>query len=56
MNFMSLEKAMSIVYSLALQNALDPGRIDPELLEEALRQQNALGVVHDFIVNELGED
>lgn len=51
---MKLEEAMEIVYSLAEENAL-PKRCDPSLTKEATRQQEALAVVHDFIVNVVSE-
>lgn len=55
--FMPIADAMEIVYDLALQNALrwDLDKPD-ELYEEMLRQQTALSVVHDFAVNQLGDD
>lgn len=57
-NFMELGEALSIVYELGEQNALDPDDCDDEqvLREEALRQRIALDTVHDYIVNHHGEE
>jgi hypothetical protein len=55
-NFLMVEEAMEIVYSLASQNALDEKDADtPELLAECRRQQTALKVVWDFIANNMEE-
>lgn len=51
---MKVEDALEIVYSLAEENAL-PARCDPPLGQEAEKQQEALNVVHDFIVNVISE-
>lgn len=55
--FMSIETAMGIVYELAEQNALesDLDKLD-EMYDEMTRQHLALDVVHDFAVNQLGDD
>lgn len=54
---MDLGRAMEIVYELAQQNALDPERLeDAELAPHAAEHQEALAVVHDFIVNQLADD
>lgn len=53
---MDTADAFQIVYDLAEQNALDPSTCDKELIDEARKQQEALGVAHDFIVNQLGDD
>ena len=58
-NFMELGEALEIVYELAKENALDPDYAQLEgggLEEEADRQRVALNVVHDFIVNNFGEE
>ena len=47
--FMSTQDAFEIVYELAEQSALD-GK-DSELKEEAEKQQLALNVAHDFLIN-----
>ncbi len=53
---MSTGDALEIVYELAHQNALDPDDvIDDDLRDEALEQQEALDVVHDFIANNFAE-
>ena len=56
-DFMPLEEAVQVVYDLALQNALstDLDELD-ELYEEMQRQHRALDTVHDFAVNQLGDD
>jgi hypothetical protein len=55
-NFMLLENAIEIVYNLAEQNALSKDNAEtPELLNEYYKQQVALRVVHDFIVNHIAE-
>lgn len=51
---MKLEEALEIVYDLAIENAL-PTRCDPLLSREAKRQQEALSIVHDFMVNVVSE-
>jgi hypothetical protein len=48
---MSTHMALEIVYDLAVQGALELTQVDNELVVEAMKQQNALSVVHDFIVN-----
>lgn len=48
--------ALEIVWQLARQNALDPETRDIELRAEAARQEEALRIVEDLIVNEYGED
>lgn len=50
--FMSTEDAFEIVYDMAQQYALDPATCSHELRGEALTQQTALNVVHDFLVHE----
>ena len=53
---MELGEALQVVYDLALENGLEPVRGDDDLMEERGRQQIALDVVHDFIVNQFGID
>lgn len=52
-NFMTLGHAVEIVMDLAQQGALDDVTLvnDPQLAEEAERQQTAVDTVHDFFVN-----
>jgi hypothetical protein len=55
--FMLFEEAMDMVYELALENSLDTTmHKSDELYEEMKRQHVALDTVHDFIVNQLGDD
>lgn len=56
-NFMPIEEAIGIVYELAEQNALsdDLQELD-DMYDEMRRQHLALNVVHDFAVNQLGDD
>ena len=56
--FMELGEALEIVYELANENALDYDDTagHTELDAEAARQQEALKIVHDHIVNEHGID
>lgn len=54
-NVLALADAFQIVISLARQNALDPGRCDPELLEHARRQHEAIDMLEDLAVNEFGD-
>jgi hypothetical protein len=49
--FMNAEDAFEIVMDLAQQNMLNPSKIDRELKNEARKQQLAMSVVHDFLVN-----
>lgn len=51
---MKIEDAMQIVYDLADQNKID-AEWEPDMKEEAEKQQLALDTVHDFIVNNFGE-
>ena len=53
---MTFEEAMDVVYNLALRNKSDRIQTDNKLLKENDRQEQALDIVHDYIVNELGED
>ncbi len=55
---MDLGKALAKVYELAEQNALDSSttRSDEDLNTEALEQREALNTVHDFIVNQFGDN
>jgi len=48
---MKLNEALEIVYDLAEQGALNPIDEEGALYKEAIRQQEALGVVHDFHIN-----
>ncbi len=53
---MDIAEAMEIVYQLAQDNALEPD--DPEVIEceledMAKEQQQALDLVHDFVINHL---
>jgi hypothetical protein len=53
---MSIEDALNIVYQLAEQGSLSQSEArEHNLSEEAGRQQEALAVVHDMIVNEYEE-
>ena len=52
---MSVEVALEIVFVLAEFAALDPETCGPELQDEALAQQAALNVVHDFLINDILE-
>ena len=50
-------QVLSIVYDLAINNALDEDSLpDPALKNEALRQQEALSIVHDFMYELKGTD
>ena len=53
--YMTTGEAFEIVYELARSNALDILRAEPELVKEARKQQVALDVVHDFLVNNIYE-
>ncbi len=54
---MEVLEAMEIVYELADDNKLSPREADTEdLLREAVRQREALDVVHDHIVNVISEE
>lgn len=57
---MDIADAFQIVIDLAKQNALDTDRLRPvdgeEIYAEALRQQEAIDMVEDYVVNELGDD
>jgi hypothetical protein len=55
-DFMPMNEAMQIVYDLAEQNCLDERSSDEDLQRESLKQQTALATVHDFIVNNLGDN
>ena len=48
--------ALQIVIDLARQSALDVRRCDPELRDEAQRQQEAIDMVEDLAVNKFGDD
>jgi hypothetical protein len=48
--------ALQIVIDLARQNALDAAGCDPELRDEAQRQQEAVDMVEDLAVNMFGDD
>ena len=56
-NFMLVEDALDVVWDLANQNKLDEGytQDDPDLEPERIKQELALDVVHDFMVNVVGE-
>lgn len=53
---MDLGNAFEIVYSLAEENALDANSMECQtdgiLLAQAKLQEEALKIVHDFVVNE----
>ena len=53
---MEIGEALEIVYELANECALDPKTElrNPRLMKEITRQQEALTMVHDLIVNEFG--
>lgn len=54
---MDLAAAMQIVYDLAEQNALTANDDNADdLQQEIADQKEALNIVHDFIVNQLGDD
>lgn len=55
---MKLAKALTIVYELADQNKLTSKDVfsDTELIIEGSKQRIALDTVHDFIVNNFGEE
>jgi len=48
---LDIADALQIVIDLARQNALDARRCDPELRDEAQRQQEAIDMVEDLAVN-----
>lgn len=49
--------ALEVVWQMANEGALDPDDADDDALaEQVRRQQLALGVVHDHVVNVFGED
>jgi len=52
---MNLYAALQLVYDLARENSIYPYIFigNEELYKEALRQQDALATVHDFIENEV---
>jgi len=52
---MNLYAALQLVYDLAKENSIYPNDFigDEELYKEALRQQDALVTVYDFIENEV---
>ena len=56
LSFIPVHEAMQIVYSMAEQNCLDERSNDDALQVEAARQQEALKVVHDFMVNHFAEE
>ena len=54
---MDIADAFQIVVDLARQNALSFSAGGPsELNDEAQRQQDAIDMVEDFAVNQLGDD
>jgi hypothetical protein len=53
---LDIADALQIVIDLARQNALDAARCDPELRDEAQRQQEAVDMVEDLAVNMFGDD
>lgn len=55
---MKLAEALAIVYDLADQNRLERADVAPDktLLLECAEQRIALDIVHDFIVNNFGEE
>lgn len=54
--FMTTEEAFEIVYELALSKFQEGSiLVTPELIEKARKQQVALNVVHDFLVNNIYE-
>ncbi len=49
---MKIGEAADIVYDLAVENALEPELCETDRMrEEAKKQQEALVVFHDFVVN-----
>jgi len=46
---LDIADAFQIVIDLARQNALDAERCDPELREEARKQQEAIDMVEDLL-------
>ena len=53
---LDIADALQIVIDLARQNVLDARRCDPELRDEAQRQQEAIDMVEDLAVNKFGDD
>lgn len=56
---MKIGDAFEIVYDLAMQNSIDVHDVldeGPELTKEALRQQEALNMFHDWVINNLDEE
>lgn len=54
---MKMSEALDIVYQLAEQNVLEIGPSDSQGLQaEADKQNEALNMVHDLIVNQFEED
>lgn len=49
---MDVAEAFQIVLDLARQNTID----DPDMAEEAARQQEACNIVEDIAVNAYGDD
>ena len=49
---MDIADALEIVLDLAKQNVID----DPDMKEERERQMEAIGIVEDMAVNQLGDD
>ena len=47
--------ALQIVIDLAPQNALGAARCDPEMRDQAQRQQEAIDMVEDLAVNMFGD-
>lgn len=50
---MAVKEALAIIRELAEQNALDPEECDPELEDEAQRQEEAFEVFDNFVENVL---
>ncbi len=57
-DFMTVEDALLIVWDLANQNVLTEGYTmdDPGMEDERIKQETALNVTHDFMVNVVSED